>query len=99
MLSPREPTVYYTLADVQNTHYVKHIVPVVYQQTIKNVTQHEYVTEQTLDQVFEEAQMGLENDVAGLVSAPCPAVTPKTMASPVGGGCGNIIVQSGCGCR
>jgi len=99
-----EPTVYYTLADVENTHYVKHIVPVVYQQTIKNVTQHEYVMEQTLDQAQEDVAVGFEQNVAGLVSTPCvpgagngPAATGASVAGAYGSngcipGC-NVSVQ------
>lgn len=97
-----EPTVYYTLADVENTHYVKHIVPVVYQQTIKNVTQHEYVMENTLDQSKEEIQVGFEQNVAGLVSTPCNApqvsgavanVAEAPAALAGAGQCCNVIVQ------
>jgi len=96
-----EPTVYYTLANVENKHYVKHIVPVVYQQTITNVTEHEYVTEQTLDQVFEETQVGYESNVAGIVSSPCMSGngTVASANANAGAGCGNIIVQNDCSCK
>lgn len=80
-----EPTIYYTLEDVENLHIVKHIVPVVYQQTIKNVTQHEYVVEQTVDQAQEQQEVGFEQNVAGLASNPCPEVTAATCGKKIAG--------------
>jgi len=91
-----EPTVYYTLADVENVHYVKHIVPVVYQQTITNVTQHEYVMEKTLDQAQEEVSVGYESNVAGLVSSPCNDGTAQATAGAYGMSEGCAPAVSGC---